>query len=52
MNLCRKMAKEQRHTNYNLIYLQGRNLRPLNNERISARWVSRHVGTDVIISLL
>ncbi len=46
-NPCGEKAKEQRHTNYNFIYSRGRDLRPLNNGSILARWVSLHAGTDV-----
>jgi hypothetical protein len=43
-------AEEQRHTDNNFICSRGRNLRPLNNGFVSARWVSVHLGIDVIIS--
>ncbi len=45
-------AEEQRHTDNNFICSQGRNLRPLNNRFVSARWVSLHAGTDVIIIII
>ena len=40
-NPCGETAKEQWHTNYNFIYLRGRNLRPLNNGVVSAQWDGR-----------
>jgi hypothetical protein len=50
-NPCEETAKEQRYTNYNFIYSRGRDLRPLNNGFVSARWVSLYTGTDVINTL-
>jgi hypothetical protein len=46
-NPCRETAEEQRHTNNNFICSRGRNLRPLNNGFVLARWVSLFPGTDV-----
>jgi hypothetical protein len=43
----REIAKEQLQTNYNFIYLCGRDLRPLNHEVVPARRVFRHAGMDV-----
>ena len=46
-NPCREIAKEQYQSNYNFIYLCGRDLRPSNYEVVPARRVFRHVGIDV-----
>ena len=46
---CGETAEEQRHTDYSFICSRGRRLRPLNNGFVSARWVSLHAGTDVIL---
>jgi hypothetical protein len=46
-NPCGETAEEQQHTDHNFIHSRGRDLRPLNNGFISARWVSLHLGTDV-----
>ena len=46
-NPCGETAEEQQHTDYNFICSRGRNLRLINNEFVSARWVSLHPGTDV-----
>lgn len=39
-------------TDYNFIYLRGRDLRPLNYEVFSARRVFRHVGINVTLKAL
>jgi|SRR6266536_3541894 len=44
---CREIAKEQYQTDYNFIYLRGRDSRPLNYKVFSVYWVFRHVGIDV-----
>lgn len=46
-NSCGETAEEQRYTEYSFVRLRGKNLRPLNNRFVSARWVSLHSGTDV-----
>ena len=46
-NSYREIAKEQLQTNYNFIYLCGRDLRPPNPEVVPARRVFRHAGMDV-----
>jgi len=54
-NPCGETIEEQRHSDNNFICSRGRNLRPLNNGFVSARWVSLHSGTDVshdVISLM
>jgi hypothetical protein len=43
----RKLAEEDRNINSNFIFLSKKGLKPLLYEFISARWVSRNVGTDV-----
>ena len=45
-----EIAEEQWHIDHNLIDSRGRDLRCLNNEFVSARGVSRDIGTDVTIS--
>jgi hypothetical protein len=51
-NICREIAKEQLQTNYNFIYLCGRDLRPPTHEVVPARRVFRYAGIDVSHTIL
>jgi hypothetical protein len=49
-NPCGETAKEQWPTDNNFIFLRERNLRSINNVCVSARWVSLHAGTGVMVA--